>query len=338
MEIISTSLHQINHTEDSIKKIPVLNTSEQLSLYLMRLFDDISSTNDKRKFHFRSNTTQVRSSLDKMLSENFHEAAEINAQRLLNIEKQTQERINLNIEIQKGSLFQALVKDKDRNRIIISKADHNEYLDEADFELHTGLPWKKRVFKAIAIDFQEDLSLNSVYVYDTNYTMSKYWWQDYLELREQYTDSENTKKSLDLLDKKIFKPLERKYPLDYVVLRNMMIGFYRTEEEFNLEKFVNKIEKYHPYDTDLPIQKMHEQVLEMPEKWGFDSRFTIEKKSISKRKKTRVKLIDGIELVIDYVAGDLTNMIAAEADDEGNKFIRIRATEESYKYFSVPEK
>ncbi len=211
--------------------------------------------------------------------------AEVNAKRLLTIEKQTQEKINLNVEIQKGSLFQVVVKDKNRNRVIISKADHNEYLDEVDFELHTGLPWKKRVFKAIAINFKEDLSIESVYVYDTNYSMSKYWWQDYLELREQYTDSENTKKSLDLLDKKIFKPLEKKYPLDYVVLRNMMIGFYRTEEEFNLERFAEKVEKYHPYDTDLPIQEMYGKVLELPDKWGFDPRFTIEKNLSTKERR-----------------------------------------------------
>lgn len=338
MEIINTSHYQINHTDNVIKEIIVPNESNQLSTYVKKLLGEISTANDKRKFNFRTDTTQVRSSINLMLSERFSEGTKINAERLLTIERQTQERINLNIEIQKGILFQALIRDSEGKKIIISKADHNKYLDETDFKLHTGLPWKKKIFKAIVINFTGSSFVDTVFVYDTNYTMAKYWWQDYLELRENYTDSENTKRALDLLDRKIFKPLEKDYPADYIILRNMMVGFFRTQQEFNIERFTeNTLSNYQAIHEDLPVEGLKKQVLKLPEngKWGFDSRFSIDKHSINKRIKKRIKLNDGIELILDHVEG-LINIISAEVDDEGNKYIKIRATDESYKYFCRP--
>jgi hypothetical protein len=76
-------------------------------------------------------------------------------------------------------------------------------------------------------------------------------------------------------------------------------------------------------------------VLALPEneKREFDSRFSIEKGSINKRiiKKT-IKLNEGIELVLDHVEG-LISIIRTEIDAEGNKYVKIRTTEESYNYF-----
>jgi hypothetical protein len=239
MEILNISFYRIDHTQNIINEIPVLSKQAQLSEYISSLFHNIANTSGKRMFYFRSDTTEVRHSLNLMITGYFSEGSVINAKRLLDVEIKAQEKLNLNIEIQKGILFQAVIKDGNSQKIIISKADHNEYLDESDFELHLGLPWKKKVFKAIIIEFKpESTEIESVSVFDTNSTMSKYWWQDYLELVERYTDSENTKNALKLMDKKIFKPIEKNYPADYLILRNTMVGYFRSKEEFDIRDFV----------------------------------------------------------------------------------------------------
>lgn len=299
-------------------------------------------TSSKRMFYFRSETTQVRQAINLMISEQFDQGSKINAERLLEIEKIAQEKMNLNVEIQKGSLFQTIFRENDTIKIIICKADHSEYLDEADFVLHKGLPWKKKVFKSIMIELAASSSvIESISVYDTNSSMSKYWWQDYLELTEKYTDSENTKRALHSIDNKIFKPLEKKHPADYVTLRNSMVGYFRRKEEFDVNDFVeNILEGYQPFDEELSIDTLKTKVLEMPMrevKREFDYRFYIDRAAINKRTlKTTVELNQGIELVLEGVES-LNSLVKPDVDDEGNKYVKIRTTDKGYRYFGGRE-
>jgi len=64
---------------------------------------------------------------------------------LLDVEKIAQGKIaHLDTVIQKGSLFQAVLNKDDETTVIISKADHNQFLDEVVFTLKKWLPWEKR--------------------------------------------------------------------------------------------------------------------------------------------------------------------------------------------------
>lgn len=342
MEILNVSLHHIDHAINAVQEIVISNKNTQLSEYILSLIDSMASTSSKRMFYFRSETTEVRQAINLMTSERFSQGSIINAKRLLEIEKATQEKMNLNVEIQKGSLFQTVFREDDKNRIIICKADHNEYLDESDFILHKGLPWKKKVFKSIMLDLNPSFSvIESISVYDTNSSMSKYWWQDYLELTEKYTDSENTKRALHSMDHKIFKPLEKKHPSDYITLRNTMVGYFRRKEEFDVNDFVeNVLEGYRPFDDNLSVDTLKTKVLEMPMrdvKREFDYRFYIDRSAINKRMlKTTVELNQGIELVLEGVES-LNSLVKPGIDDEGNKYVKIRTTDKGYRYFGGQE-
>jgi hypothetical protein len=334
MRIKYTSLHHIDHLNDKVQEVEIKNQGEQLSTYIERLLEEIIESSSKRSFDFQSDTTEVRSSISKMLAENYAEASSINASRLLQIEKDAQERIrHLNAEIQQGSLFHAYVEDENDARfIIISKADHNEYLDELDFELRRGLPWKKRVFKAILVTFEEE-QVNSVYVYDTNSKLSTYWWNAFLELKERYTDIHNTKTSLHTIDRKIFSQIKEKYPADHVILRNSAIGYFRNKDEFDLSEFINQtFRNYYPVDNTLPLEKIIGQTEKLPERWGFDRRFAIKKDEINKRAVNKIKLSNNIDLLIKDHIENLNGTITAEEDQEGNKYVKIKS-EEGYKAF-----
>jgi hypothetical protein len=130
MQIINTSLHQINHSENKINKINISNELNDMQEYIKGLFDNIKDNNNKRAFDFCGNTTEIRHSLSLMLDEGFDSATEINALRLLRIEIQTQEKYSHITEVQKGILVQFLVENGMEKKIIISKADHNDFLDE----------------------------------------------------------------------------------------------------------------------------------------------------------------------------------------------------------------
>ena len=335
INIKHTSLHHIDHANNEINEIDITNQGEALAEYINRLVNEISSSNSKRSFVFQRGTTEVRSAIAGFLAGNYADGTISNAQRLLSVEQETQEQIShLNKEIQKGSLFQAVIVENGTTKVIISKADHSQYLDETDFLVHRGLPWKKRVFKAVLVIFDTNHEVENIFVFDTNSIMSKYWWHGYLELKEKHTDIHNTKTSLDVLDKKIFNPIKKKHPADHIVIRNSAVGYFRNKEEFELNDFIDSIlTNYQPVDPNLSTEKLISKASELPDKWNFDPRFKIKKEEINKRIVNKVALTDSIELVFKDHVTNLRDAIVAVKDSEGNKYIKIR-TDAGYDRFT----
>ena len=334
MNIKYTSLHQVDHHLNKVAEIDLNNQSEDLKNYTKRLFTEITESQNKRSFEFKSETTEVRVAIVKFIDEHYAEASIINANRLLDIEFEAQKRIDhLNITIQKGSLFQAILSEDNNTYVIISKADHNQFLDEVDFELKNGLPYDKKTFKAFLVKLDRNQTPTDIFVYDTTNRMARYWWDSYLELKEKYTDRHNTKTSLDILDKKVFNKIKKDYPADHTIIRNSAIGYFRNNEEFELEEFVNQtLKNYNSIHPDFPKENTIEKVQALPEKWKFDARFTIEKEEINKRKSNKILLTDNIELILKDHIGNLANVIEAEKDAEGVKYIKIK-TDIGYERF-----
>lgn len=333
MNIKFTSLHQIDHNLNQNKTIDINNQSGDLINYTERLINEITNSNNKRSFEFKSDTTEVRTAIDKFLETKYEVGAKINSDRLLNVELKAQQKIaHLNIKIQKGSLFQAVLENALETYIVISKADHNQFLDEIDFTLKTGLPWEKRIFKAFLVKMVSG-NPKEIFVYDTTNRMARYWWDDYLELTEKYTDTHNTKTSLKILDSKIFNPIRKAFPSDHTIIRNSAIGYYRNSEEFELNEFIDQtIKNYKPIDSDFPLDKIVSKIKELPDRWKFDARFTIQKDEINKKQSNRIPLTEKIELVLkDYIC-DLDNVIEAKKDAEGVKYIKIK-TDSGYERF-----
>ncbi|MCB0666082.1 MAG: hypothetical protein KDC80_09685 [Saprospiraceae bacterium] len=334
MNLVSTSLHQIDHALNEIGEITIQDQSQDLMNYTTRLIHEITTSTNRRQFQFRSDTTEVRTALNKFLTDDFQAGAEINAKRLLEVEIEAQQRIaHLDVTIQKGSLFQALLHNNESKTIILSKADHNKFLDDEDFTLKNGLPWEKRIFKAFLVKFNANDIPLEIFVYDTTSRMARYWWDDYLELKETYTDSHNTKTSLDILDRKVLTKIKKDYPADHTILRNSTIGYYRNKVEFALEEYIDEIlRNYTPINEDLPINDIIAKAADLPEKWHFDSRFNIQKDEIQKRKVNRIPLNDKVDLVLKDYIENLSNMIKSEKDAEGIKYIKIR-TDAGYDRF-----
>lgn len=328
-----TSLHHIDHVSGKIKSIDIDSQSEALGQYIERLLTDIKERNSKRSFKFDSNTTEIRNSISLFMHGDYENAAEINAKRLLKVEQEAQEEMDkLGISIQKGSLFQTIINvDDDTKMIIIGKAEHNDFLDASDFAIHNGLPWKKRIFKSFLAITDHNDNIKKVLVSDTTNALTKYWWHSFLELTEERTDSHNTKKFLEIIDRKVLDRIKDKFPADHTILRNCVIGHFRSHADFDLDfMFTQIFENYPPVEDGFPLHDIQSRIKEIPDKYNLDSQFLIDKKEIKKRSVQRVVLNEGIELLLNG-APDLKN-IKAYVDEENNKYIAIK-TEEGYKRF-----
>jgi hypothetical protein len=171
-------------------------------------------------------------------------------------------------------------------------------------------------------------------VYDTNFKLSKYWWREFLELSESYTDSYNTKTALDVLDRKIFNQIKKDFPSDHTILRNSSIKYFRSQNNFELTDYVSDVfENYKPIDPAFPRDDIVNRVVGLPERWGFDNSFAIIKEDISQRMVTnKIMLTEQIDLILNDYIENIGSVIVSDKEKDGKKYIKIYS-ENGYERF-----
>lgn len=335
MDIKEIQIFKIDLNEEEVEIIDSTTYGNDLVDYLKELFKVVISGSSGRQFLFNRNTTEVRAQITRINSNTtFAEITKIIADRLLIVEFEAQEKMSkLGITIQKGVLVQAKITQNKQDKFIICKADHNEFLNEVDYQLSRGLPVKKKAFKAFVCNLHSNDSIDGILVYDTNPSDTKYWWKELLELTMVFTDEDNTEKAFDAIDKAVFTKMKKDHPQDYTYLRNSTVKYFRSNERFEIQDFLdNVVGNYAPYDTNLNIQDLKDKIRDLPSRHRspFDNQFNIVKEKVKARFLNKVKLTPEIDL---YIKGDFAdNTIFAVEEKDGSKYVKVKS-EDGYKYF-----
>ncbi|MFT3885629.1 MAG: nucleoid-associated protein [Flavobacteriales bacterium] len=328
MDLATSQMESISHTK----------FGDDFHQYLTGLISIITNGSSGRSFVFRSQTTEVRSQIPLLGStEDFERASTTIANRLLKTEQETQDRMaHMKVEIQKGIVIQAMVNDNGMRRYVLCKADHNEFLDEKEFKKGKGLPIKKRVYKAFSCILTENVDVSDVMVFDTNPNLSKYWWNDFLELDKVHSDEDNTENAFEAIDKGVMNKLKKEHPQDYLPLRNSLVRYFRSKDSFDMNEFLDEaIGNYTPYDERLDIGALKNVIRSLPKKNPkkvFDEKFTIAKERVRARFLNTISLTPDIDLKLHRDIPDLENVVSAVQDSDGSKYVRIRS-DQGYKYF-----
>lgn len=322
-------LHNVDISKSETEEIQLQLNSGNITTYIQELLNEILTNPNRRIFTFKAGNTEVKSSLLNILNnDNLEEIVKLNADRLLEKEKRSQEFINsrnLNIQIQKGSLMHLHFTDEDVSKIIICKVEHDEILSEQNFEKVSGLNTKRKVFKAILVVFNENQTLSETIVFDKN--NSRYWWDEFLELEQINTDGQNTEKSLAEIDN-VLRSLKKDYHADYTILRNGIISHFRNNEQLNFSDILDsEVVNYVPINENFPKQRLIAQLVSLPAVKGFDSQFTIVRSKIKKRIQQKIKLAPNLYLTIDDTVENLRNLIRTKIDAAGNKIVEIISNE-----------
>lgn len=219
MKINNFFLHHVDVVNNIVSPINLQLNPQNLQDYVEELLSEVIANPNRRNYSFKDGNTEVKSSLIKILKDddNTKKIVELNARRLLEKEINAQAMMsskNLSVKIQKGSLLHLNFEINGLKQIIICKVEHDEILDELNFEKVRGLNTKKKVFKAILIIFNDLGEVTENYVFDKN--NSKYWWDEFLELQQIYSDDSNTEMSLDAIDKTLASYKNKYYP-DYIL-------------------------------------------------------------------------------------------------------------------------
>ncbi|MBK9419443.1 MAG: nucleoid-associated protein [Flavobacteriales bacterium] len=193
------------------------------------------------------------------------------------------------------------------------------------------------MFKAFSCCFTDAEEIIDVKVFDTNPTLSKYWWEQFLELEKVHSDEDNTENAFEAIDKTVMSQLKRAHPQDYTHLRNSCVRYFRSKATFEMQNFLDEaIGDYEPYDPKLKIEDVKKQVRELPTRNArkpFDEQFTIVKDRVKARFLTTIKLTEQIDLKLKEDVPDIDHVITAYQDSDGTKYVRIRS-EVGYQYFN----
>ena len=332
MNIIFKKVFKFDLENLLVVPFPISTDENDFEPYLNELIEDIIDDTRSRKYLFPEDATGIKTVINEVLEKRIDDATLSTAKRLLRIEQLIQKQIEkLNQEVQKGILLQSLVEFNGQNLFIITKSEHLDFINENDNRRTKGLPVKKKIFKSFCAYLDENNKPIHALVNDSKQSISKYWWSDFLELLEEYTDSYNTAKAFDALDKKIFQKIKPRHPEDYMYLRNTTVQYFRSNDEFVLEDYINStIRTYVPVDESLQMPQIEQRILSLPADSGFNGRFNIIREEIKKRIINNIRLTPQLLLEING-SFDWENTVTAYEKD-GAKYIEIR-TDEGYKYF-----
>jgi hypothetical protein len=197
----------------------------------------------------------------------------------------------------------------------------------------SGLPVRKKIYKAFIAEFDKSNIVIRTSIYDTNSTFSVYWWRDFLELEEVYTDDYNTDKAFSVINSRILSPIKQVSKPDYINLWNTTVHYFRVKKEFSLDEYINDVIKnYQPFDQRVDVLDLEKRARSLPEKGKFDNRFAIVPGLLNKRFKNSIQLTSQIELLLKQDI-DIKNTIKPYQEDDGSKWVMIKS-DPGYEHFN----
>lgn len=330
MEIVFSKIFKIDISSKAAIERPEYQSLENFKTYLLELLTQIGNKPPERQFKFKSEFTEVRGLISKILIEkDYNTPSQVIANRLLEKEIIAQDDLNkkkLNKDIQKGMLIISLIKMTDTaQKLIISKVDYDEFITEMTGEIVTGLSLRRKVYKALVCELNNNHEIIRISIFDTNANISVYWWDKFLELEVITTDNENTKRAFSAIEKDVLNPLNKKYKQDFLHLWNATVAYFRIEREFNLEYYQNEIiGNYTPFDNNLNISDLKTKIEKLPSKNNFDYRFLITPSEIHKNFKKTITLTNEIKLILEHDVANPSITFKKHEDVDG-KYIMIKS-------------
>jgi len=337
MEILKLLSHNILIGEEKVEEKEINN--DEARDFFNTVINEILTKESKKAYKATSLTTEVISIIQRGFKYPFSQEDLQNIpKRLLKCEIEAQKQIDkLGIKVKKGCLLQSYIKKEEKYYFIITKIEAADGLDMDDLKIRNILPNSKKVLKNALFELNGEGEFENVFLSDTNSDISKYWYKDFLELEEMTTDEKNTGETFKIIMTEIKKALKKEAPADYIFCRNQCVGFFKTKGNFDLDTAMSEIFLSYTFDNEEIEKRKNEIVKKICKKIedsNLDTQFLLKKEVIKDRKtKFRETLNQGISIEIEGYLNEIKNNIHSQEQD-GEKYIIIKATEEAYKLFN----
>lgn len=329
MELKLASIYTIDRQQETVvKNIPDENSN--FEEYFNRVLMQIASNQEVKNCLPKSQQTQVISSISKLIDlQDIEECDRLFneiSNRLLEKELIVQEKISrLKQEVQVGSLMQALFyqEENEQYMYLIAKVGHINIINQKGLSEATGFQKDIKLYKSCVIYLNSSKEVIGAQVH-LDYA-AKYWYDDFLELRELTSNETNTDAAFKAIDGYLNRGIKKVYPEDRASLRNSFLHYFRQNDTMNYDTMINDIfDNYDPINQDFPTEKYKAKFLELPTTKGFERNFQIVPEIIKARIITSYSVYPGITMKVTDNR-DVINSI----EENGKKYLRIEVTNET---------
>lgn len=336
MDIEYLKLIKVDHETSNVQEEP-LTEEGNVKDYVMDIIEQIMDNAGERRYVFKDGELTMKTWISDIVNNSDRDTRALSiANRLLQKEDSAQQRYHNITDIQKGILLIAYCKmTAAEYKMVICKADYTEFIEETTGEKKNGLPTKKKIFKSFAANIAVNAGAHhygEMVTFDVNAKQSKYWYDEFLDLKALHNDGENTERAFSYLKSKILDTVRKKSKSDYLVLWNSTVAYMRSAGEFSMDYYADNIlAVYQPIAVDLNMTELASKAKALPRQHDFDSRFQKVPSKIKAKMKNEIKLTDDIGLVLKKEIPHLSRTIKPHEEEDGAKYIMI-LSEEGYKY------
>lgn len=343
MKVITQAVRVIDYENNKVLNREIMpNFSE----YIAQMIAYINSNASVREYKtMPENAEVIREVIEIVRQQDDAEVVIHNvdmiAERLLRKEKEANERIaQLDTNVQKGSLVLALIEDEGHTSFLLAKVEHTDFFDDTDYSVKSGFSKDtKKIWKTCLFEI-DDINAAEFFARIYSNTVAKYWWHEFLELEELQSDETNTKKAFRSLETVLSRNLKRVAPHDHMIIRNAIYVYFNSVQHFDYKEMLDRtVRNYIPDDMTEEIKNNLLKKLEvLPRENGFDLQFSPVSAVIKSKMRKTYDVYNGIQIRILGGMEELKDVICAQQDEDGKKYLKIRVNEEdTYRIFKHHE-
>lgn len=334
LEIIFSQVHNINRDTHTVEERSIAN--EDLREYVRLLMKDIIENKNYKHYKPIRETTEINVVVKKYIeNEKVDDETKTNiAEKYLEAEVTAQELVKkLGVEIKRGYLVEALMKDEEKYYYIISKSEIDSYLDDETTKRRTGLPYKDKTLKSALYIYNAEKERESILISDKS--NSEYWVKQFLEVEQENKDDVSTTKIFSMIDAVIKRETigssdkGARSRVDYYNLRNYLIMYFKQPRQFVYDEMMAYIfEEYVPeHPQVVNMTRLKAAVYNKVKSSKYDTTFNIVPSVITAKVKTVFKANSCVDVQVKSGAENMRDLIESFVKDE-TAYLQIKVEDE----------
>lgn len=315
-------IFEISSDSNSVRKIDLDDAdANDVLVFVKKLANDARYGTSQRQATFLDNSAVKNNLINSLIDKKDKSSISKIAEHLLSCEVEYNSKHGNFNEIRKGSLLVSNFENKGQNYILIAKIDVENFFETEHLKLLKGLPLDKGVYKTCLVNVNVNELGQEIYLSDTNSTISKFWWNTFLEC-EFIRDSQlNTDLAFSQLSSTLSQ-VNKVSPVDHAYLKGNLTSYFTTATHFNPDEMIERVVgNYEPESKEVNTDKIKDDLKKTCSKGKFDTSFEIDITPIKSKLKRTIKIDDDIELKIK--SGDVSKIYHFE--HQKNNFIAIKA-------------
>jgi len=243
------------------------------------------------------------------------------ADLLLSCEKEYNSARGAFNKIRKGSLLISKFTQDGSGFILIAKIDVENFFEAKNFKLVSGLPQEKGIFKTCLIECNGNSIFDDIYLSDKNPTISKFWWDNFVQCKFVRDSIENTTQAFNRIHSSLTS-INKISEVDFSILKGNLNSYFTTAKNFNVKEMIDRVVgSYAPESKDVKTDIIKKDLERICASGKFDTSFEIDITPVKSKIRRIIKIDDDIELKIK--SGDVNKIF--HLNHKGNNYIAVKA-------------